>query len=311
MWNLSVSSLLIALAPAAEVEPGVLTPLKTIELNLPPGERSVVELFLTTNHTLKVVTAGKRLHTLELDLKTRQFASAPVPLNRPADAVALLRDSSGEVNFYLNRIGNLMVAELPNRTNWIDAGKVAGVRPKEKDGWQLSAALVMDNEGNVLTAGKDGTLFRYTTKTARLEPLKARLPCVKGREPWASLDAAVLHERNVIYGGTFDGYLFALDAWTQSIAVHGKPLRQQRIQGLAVSKGKHYGVGGEPDGMPRVFAFDPQSRTFEIGGLLRFGTGTYDYIMEPIGAMVADREGNIFLGSTGRLGNLFVWEAGK
>jgi hypothetical protein len=293
---------------AAEKTPEVMAPLKVIELSLPPGERSVVELIVTPEGTIRGRTEGRKPHSFEYDPGSGEVRTAPRALPAVGNAAAWLREPTAEVSFVLTGDGTLTKAELPGRAKWLDLGKVAGVRPKEKEGFQLSKALVRDADGIVYTAGKDGLLYRYVPGSNQVEQLAVRLPAVVGREPWASLDAAVLGPDGLIYGGTFDGYIFTFHPKTLEVINQGKPLRQQRIQGFAFSKGRLYGVGGEPDGLPRAFAFDPQSKSFQLGGLLRFGAGTYDFIMEPVGAMVADPDGTIYLGSTGRLGNVFVWQ---
>jgi outer membrane protein assembly factor BamB len=208
--------------------------------------------------------------------------------------------------YFLNDTG-ILCRDQFSTTNAI--GQVAGTRPFEKDGYQLSHTLVFDHDGNVLTTGKDGALFRYSVASNKLEQLTARLPAVKGREPWASLDAAVLGPDGLIYGGTFDGYIFTFNPKTLEVINLGKPLRQQRLRGLAFSTGRLYGIGGEDDGFCRSFAFDPKTRGFELGGTLR--TTDNKVITAPVGAMAADKDGNIYIGTTGRLGNLYVWEARK
>lgn len=308
VWRTSFSVLVAASVCAAEHPRGVLTPLKTIELNLPPGERSVVELIITGEGKVKGSTTGTQAHTFEYDPTTGRLVATSTPLPRVENNIALLRSAAGNTDYVLNAVGHLLVASLPERSSWTDVGKVAGQRPKEKEGWQVSKALVFDAEGNVYTAGKNGHVYRYSPLANKLEQLPAQLPCVVGRESWASLDAAVLGPDGLIYGGTYDGYIFTFNPKTLEVINYGKPLRQQRTQGLAFSKGRLYGVGGEPNGLPRAFAFDPQTKSFELGGLLRYGIGSYDFIMDPVSAMVADKDGNIYVGSTGRLGNLFVWE---
>jgi hypothetical protein len=278
VWSSSFSLLLWIGWECAWADQPVLSPLKPIELPFPPGERSMEQLQVGDAVASVVVgwTSGIKTHSFSVD-----------------------------------REGKLSVGKMAPPARPIDPAEVAGLRPKEPQGRQISRAIVADADGRFHTAGKDGFLFRWASATTKAEQLTARLPAVQGREPWASLDAAVLGPDGLIYGGTFDGYIFTFNPKTLEVINYGKPLRQQRVQGLAFSKGKLYGIGGEPDGFPRAFAFDPQTKSFQLGGTLKFGPGTYDMIMEPVGAMVADKDGNIYIGTTGRLGNLYVWEVGK
>ena len=288
---------LTALVCAAAVAGG-LGKLQSIDLPFPPGERSVTGLAFGAD--------GMLYGTME-----HEDGSAPTffrydPGGKGVAQPAKALPPEAASPYSLSATGALQKRAADGTLG--ELGQVAGTRPFEPNGYQVSRALVSDADGNIYTAGKGGAIFRYNPADAKLEALEAHLPAVVGREAWASLDAAVIGPDGLLYGGTFDGYLFTFDPAAGEVVNLGKPLRQQRIQGLAFSGGKLYGIGGEPEGLPRSFAFDPVTRSFELGGTLKSDLGN---IYEPIGAMVADPDGNIYIGVTGRLGNLFMWRAGE
>lgn len=198
-----------------------------------------------------------------------------------------------------------------------ELGQVSGTRPFEGkprvavEGYQRSRTMFFDAHAALYTAGKEGFLFRYSPgATGPVEKLTAQLPAVRGREPWASLDAAVLGPDGLVYGGTFDGYLFSLDLKTMTVVNLGKPLRQSRIPGLVFRDGKLYGIGGEEDALPRTFMYDPATRGFTLGGPIMppapgSGSNIIDGFSTP--ALAVDPQGRIYFGSTGRLGRLYRW----
>ncbi|MHB9108231.1 MAG: NHL repeat-containing protein [Armatimonadota bacterium] len=204
-------------------------------------------------------------------------------------------------------LDNGKLAELGIFGQINEIGQVAGTRPFELKGFQISRAIVQGPDGALYTTGANGAIFKYDPAANKLEKLNASLPAVKGREPWASLDAGVFGPDGLLYGGTFDGYLFTFDPKTNAVVNLGKPFRQQRIRGLAFRGGKLIGIGGDDDGMPRSFAFDPQARGFELGGGIPDPNGNFP-LMEPIGAMLGLPDGTIYFSTTGRLANLYMWK---
>jgi hypothetical protein len=167
-------------------------------------------------------------------------------------------------------------------------------------------ALVLDARGAVYTTGDNGVLLRGSVEgKPRLDSL-GPVPAAPGRESAATLTAAVLSRDGLIYGGTSDGYLFTLNPQTDEISKLGKPFRGGRMQGLAISRGKLIGVGGD-QAPPQAFILDLKSRAVEKSGALQTADGKT--VSEPIGALVADREGNIYLGTTGMQGKLYIWAA--
>ena len=299
--NIIVVSLAVAVLLCGRALAGGLGELKTIDLRLRPGERSVTRLLIGPDGAIY----GEA--SVDGAEEPRLFRYDPAK-GGPPELVDALPQEDGVSAYALSATGALQ-HRLPDGT-LEELGQVAGTRPFEPKGYQISRALFGDADGNVYTAGEGGAIYRYSPQQKKLEALDARLPAVVGREPWASLDAAVLRPDGLVYGGTFDGYLFTFDLETHEVVNLGKPLRQQRIRGLAFSRGKLYGVGGEEEGLQRSFAVDLETRGFELGGTLKSEV-QFRHLYDPVGAMVADEDGNIYLGMTGRLGNLFVWERGE
>jgi sugar lactone lactonase YvrE len=225
--------------------------------------------------------------------------------------------------------GHLFTYDLEKR-KFTDHGAIAGYRTfetprhaedinrgsgqKVRYARQVSRAIVVHNTYGAFTGGADGFLYRYDFSTRKVEKLVSRLPAAKGRESWASLDAAAIYygqkgegDFTSLLGGTADGHLFELhinDA-NPHILPRGKPLRQGTIQGLVVEPSTMtvYGVGGDVDGMPRSFRFND-------GGMGRgmFPSGIPRVNGQPnmsgFGAMFVDKRGTIWAGERDRIGRL-------
>jgi hypothetical protein len=234
--------------------------------------------------------------------------------------------------------GHFFSYDLKTRT-FKDHGAIAGYRTYEEPRFaddlnkgtkekvtyarQVSRAIVIDPATGAYTAGARGTLYRYDGQTRRLEKLDLSLPAVAGREPWASLDAAVLHRRHSgevgdyssIVGGTSDGHLFELRIYDKKQLVlrpRGRPLGSGTIQGLVLrdsgkkggGKGHTFlGVGGHREGMPRGFTFAHGGQTSAV---LPHGIPHVDGqpSMVGFGALLADGKGNVYAGERDRIARL-------
>src|SRR5207237_10688031 len=112
---------------------------------------------------------------------------------------------------------------------------------------QVSRAIAVIPKLGAFTGGKDGYLYRFDFGTGKLEQTTFRLPSVAGREPWASLDAAVvLHRADEdweILGGTSDGYLFELRPGEEA------PI-ELRPRGRALGQGTIHAMGTIPTPRP-------------------------------------------------------------
>ncbi|MGH7222940.1 MAG: hypothetical protein ACRELF_06915, partial [Gemmataceae bacterium] len=182
----------------------------------------------------------------------------------------------------------------------------------------VSRAIIVHNTHGAFTGGADGFLYCYDFSKRKVQKLQTQLPAAKGREPWASLDAAVVYPRREDRGddttflcGTSDGHLFELyinglnnPMWSRGL----KPLRQGTIQGLLLSPSATlpvYGVGGDKDGMPRSFRFYDNNggmgRGMYVGGIPHVDGQPS---MGGFGAMLIDKSGTIWTGERDRIGRL-------
>lgn len=195
---------------------------------------------------------------------------------------------------------------------------------------QVSRAIAVDPTRGAFTAGVNGFLYRYDPETRKLEKLKLQLPAAAGRESWASLDAVIVCPRNsrekgeysAIMGGTSDGYLIELRLYDKNeyqLRNRGKPFAQGTIQALVdtahikpksdETKGYQpmshtiHGVAGNPEGMPRWFAHShgASSATIVAGGIPRVNG---QLSMVGFGAMVVDKQGNLYAGERDRIARL-------
>jgi hypothetical protein len=156
--------------------------------------------------------------------------------------------------------------ETPQHAEDINRGSGQTVRYPR----QVSRVIAVYGEHGAFTGGADGFLYRYDFTTRKVEKLTVRLPAAKGREPWASLDAAAFSrhgEQTRLFGGTSDGYLFELrflDGGKYALRSWGKALAQGGVQGMIATNGEEgivHGIGGNVEGMPRAFRFGPEGVT--------------------------------------------------
>ena len=180
----------------------------------------------------------------------------------------------------------------------------------------IAEALWVDPEGGVYTSGFLGMLIRWDPARAAFDTL-AQLPAAPGRNGYNCVTALLPGGDGLLYGGDWEGYLFAWDAAKRRMLSFGKPFRAKGITGLAFSpKGDVlYGAGGGKDeGYGRLFAFDPSERTFILEIPRREGSFLYGYEGTEIsllsdtgvGAFAGDARGNLVVGQTGRVANLLV-----
>lgn len=173
----------------------------------------------------------------------------------------------------------------------------------------MSRMLVVDQEGNVFASGENGAFFRFNPKAAKLDELSIHAPAVPGREPWTRVDAFLLDPSGAIYGGTSDGYLFRLDPDKLTVTNLGKPLPQERLDGLVRGPdGKLYGVGGDQGDMARLFSYDPSTGAYNLLGFVDVNRRPY-YTWQAyvIGAMAADDYGTVYIGEDERISKLYLF----
>lgn len=260
---------------------------------------------------LGVPVPGQGIYTLAHDEKTQQVVGLTWPEGHFFSYDLASRQAKDH-----GAIAGYRTFETPKHAEDLNRGTNEGVQYPR----QVSRAIAIDPGRAAYTAGATGLLYRYDLVSRRLEKLTAQLPAARGREPWASLDAALVLPRSgtasSLIGGTSDGYLFELGLQADGkheLRPYGKPLAQGTIQGLVAveaASGEHvvHGVGGGPEGMPRAFALRLRgtSATVVPGGIPRVEG---QLSMVGFGALLADGKGGILAGERDRLGRLVRYTA--
>ncbi|HVP48855.1 MAG TPA: hypothetical protein VMT32_19815 [Bryobacteraceae bacterium] len=178
----------------------------------------------------------------------------------------------------------------------------------EKDR-NMGRALAVDADGWVYGSGDRGALFRYYSSSQKIEWLHVAAPTVAGREPYNRIDCWAEGSKDILYGGTSDGYLFRLDPKSLTLENLGKPLNQYRIRGLAFARnGRLYGVGGNDDEMARLFSYDPARGVYQMLGMVDVNRRPYyswqAYIID---ALAIGTDGTLFLGQSERKSKLYLY----
>jgi hypothetical protein len=274
-------------------------PAKVEDLGVPVKGQGIYTLAWIENTNEIVGNTWPDGHFFAYDLKTKQF--------KDHGAIAGYR-----------------TYETPPQAEDINRGTNGDLRYPR----QVSRAIAIDPATGAYTGGADGFLYRYDPETHKIEKTTLRLPAAAGREPWASLDAAVVYGRAsqekgdyaALLGGTSDGYLIELRLFAKDkfqLRSRGKPLAQGTIQGLAATEhhgprvpgdGGHdahvvYGIGGSFDGMSRSFRFSHGGSTSSIWpGVIPHVNGQPG--LNGFGALIADGQGNLYAGERDRIGRL-------
>ncbi|MCM8763826.1 MAG: hypothetical protein NC830_00440 [Candidatus Omnitrophica bacterium] len=314
---ITLSGMLTIVSLAVSVDEIAKFSLRIIHLPFPPYQRNIVKLIETDRDEIYGIISESEFHrgiifVIDGDERIVQKEKLPDDMLQ-IDSVIFnpgitwTWDKAYKKIITLDASGVLKIYEKNDSGKEIM--KISGTRPFEPHGYQISRSFAFDRNGNIYTAGKDGVLFKLNPETHQIEKLRARLPSIIGREAWASLDAATLAADGTIYLGTFDGYIVQFNPVTQTIINLGKPLRQQRIQGLVFHKGVIFGIGGEEEGLPRWFLYNPATRSFELGGTLKDEKKRLIY--EPANTLILTKTGTIIGSFSGRLGSLFKIESGK
>ncbi len=268
---------------------------------------------------LGVPVAGQGIYTLAYDPKANVVVGNTWP-----DGHFFSYDVKARAAKDHGAIAGYRTFETPRHAEDLNRGTTENVRYPR----QVSRAIAVEPGVAAYTGGADGWLYRYDFAARKLDKLPVRLPAVRGREPWASLDAGLFHARKhgkdgeeyvSLVGGTSDGYLFELRVESRDrlqFRARGKPLAQGTIQGLAYSpaglsgtsgEGKRWhtfhGIGGDKEGMPRTFRFSHGAST---STLLPGGIPHVDgqISMVGLGALVADGQGNLYAGERDRIARL-------
>ena len=173
----------------------------------------------------------------------------------------------------------------------------------------IGHALAVAGNGNVLTSGEDGALFRYLPDSPAIQKLAITVPGEPGREGYNRVEVWSSDASGTLYGGTSDGYLFRLYPDSLTVENLGKPLNQYRINGLIrAHNGKFYGAGGDDDDMARLFSYDPNTGVYQVLGFIDVNRRPY-YAWQAyrIGAMAIGADGTVYLGESERKSRLYLY----
>ncbi len=233
---------------------------------------------------------------------------------------ALLVSSDGKTLYGISSPGGHLFTICLETGSAKDLGEVAPF-PNQHHTRRIPKAFMEGKDGNVYLSGSVnpttgdhgddgvmGAILRLVPSTGELTTLDVRLPAIEGRHRFAAIDAVCRLNDGSYLGGTTDGYLFHFDPATEALEGFGKPLRQQNIPGLALGpEGLVYGAGGEPGGLPRLFAFDLQTRQTFLGYPTTGVTEGFPSLFGEIGAVVAASDGTLICGERERRGYLLVY----
>lgn len=188
---------------------------------------------------------------------------------------------------------------------------------------QVSRGIAVVPGFGALTGGKDGYLYRFDPKAQKIAKIDVRLPATPGREPWASVDAAVYfapsigkEDHHCVIGGTSDGHMFELRIYADKkweLTPHGRAFGQGTIQALTpfssdalAERGAKaqtlLGVGGPFDSLPRFFSFSRGKSSALIPGGVPHVTGGDS--MVGIGALLTTSDGTVYAGERDRIARL-------
>ncbi|MCX7706304.1 MAG: hypothetical protein N2115_08650, partial [bacterium] len=198
--------------------------LRIIDLPFPPYQRNIIRFFELDDGRIYGIIARSEftkgaVFVIEKNEKVIQKEKLPDEIFQPEDVI-FNSDLTWTWNKDFTRIivlDNEGLLKIVAKDVIKEIARISGTRPFEPEGYQVSRSFAHDASGNLYTAGKDGILYKFNLENYKLEKLNVRLPAVKGREPWASLDAATLADDGTIYMGTFDGYLVQFDPEKQTI----------------------------------------------------------------------------------------------
>ncbi len=238
---------------------------------------------------------------IDLGIPVKAQGIYALTIDRPHDVIYGLTYPDG--TFFSYKIG---LGVLKNH------GQVAKeIMPGEKFEKEknVGRAVVVDQEGNVLTTGEGGKFYRFNVKTQELERLEIGVPSVPGREVYNRVDAWTSDPSGNLYGGTSDGYIFRLDPTRLLVSNLGKPLNQYRIRGLGLARnGKLYGIGGDNDEMARLFSYNPTNGVFELLGMIDVNRRPYyswqGYLFD---SMVIGLDGTVYMGQAERKSKLYLY----
>ncbi len=244
--------------------------------------------------------AAREFGTGQEDFYSKREPVVQIPLpDRREGVLALAYDAAEEGVFGLTTRGRVFSLR--------DRAKRPQIVATAKDATP-AATLVRLPDGRFLGACEEGRLWQWRPGDREIELLAALAPCEKGKRYVAGVQTLLAASNGLVYGGTStDGFFFSFDPASGRVVNLGKPQRQSFIRALTEGhEGLIYGVVQEPQGLARLFTYDPQTGGFEDLGLLSTFI-TAQWTPHAIGAMCTGRNGEIFLGESDNISHFFVY----
>lgn len=205
------------------------------------------------------------------------------------------------VAYALTHPGGILLRFHPDRPRPELLARVSGVA--------LAGPLASDYRGRIYGPTDRGRWFRFDPDTGALE-LLGTVPGARGRACYDALcSLARTNDGRVLYGGTADGYVFALDAERDALRCLGRPGLESRVCGLSVlPDGRVVGAVGAEDEIVHVFVYEPGLGNLRDLGVMRSHAGDRPWVIHQVGAVVGGPGGTIFLGEADRLSHLVVYQ---
>jgi hypothetical protein len=161
----------------------------------------------------------------------------------------------------------------------------------------------------------EGVLFRWSPAgpdpqrkesrpVAWLESMKIPSALERRGTEGAVVEALAWGADGRLFGGTYDGYLFAADLALGKILNLGKPFRQAHIRALAADRDSRlFGLCGEPTGRCRLFSYGREGYE-EIESPRNPPPGWF--LSDSLDALAVAPDGTIYLGGSGRMTGLYI-----
>jgi hypothetical protein len=187
----------------------------------------------------------------------------------------------------------------------------------ERSWRSLPRALLVLEDGRVLTSGIEGYLTIFDPTTGKFDYTRHRIP----GEYWESwnyigypvIEQLIQGDDNQVWGSTSDGFIFRLDLETMNMYNLGKPRITRRIRGMTLGLDDNlYILAGEIDEPVKLFTYNTKTRD----GFLNYSYLSVDrspyyqkrgYQFE---AITVGKDNSIFIGESDRRGKLFIFTPG-
>jgi hypothetical protein len=183
----------------------------------------------------------------------------------------------------------------------------------ERDQRSLPRALACDESGKVYTSGTDGFLVSYDPKAGKIQSSGLKVPGeyypVEAYSGHPVVEYFAKAGKQLIYGGSSDGFLFVFDPVEHRLVNLGKPRISRRVRALSAGRnGLIYIIAGERDEPCRLFSFDPNGEGFRDLGIVAVDRSPYySWRGYQFDSMTTGLDGTVYLGESERRSHLFLY----